>query len=71
MEELTNDKEALYRIIDGLMLPSFDRKFSAQLVLGRNWRTARIARNVRRALVTLVIPTESQLQIIVVFECVK
>lgn len=44
MEELTNDKEALYRIIDGLMLPSFDRKFAAQLVLGRNWRTARIAR---------------------------
>jgi phospholipid transport system substrate-binding protein len=39
-EELANDREALYAIIDGILLPRFDRRFAAQLVLARHWRTA-------------------------------
>ena len=39
-EELSNDKQALYALIDDILLPSFDRKFAAQLVLARHWRTA-------------------------------
>ncbi len=39
-EELSNDKHALYEIIDDVLLPRFDRKFAAQLVLARHWRTA-------------------------------
>ena len=38
--ELAADKEALYGLIDEILLPRFDRKYSAQLVLGRHWRTA-------------------------------
>lgn len=39
-EELSADKEALYGLIDEILLPRFDRKYAAQLVLGRHWRTA-------------------------------
>ncbi len=39
-EELSNDKQALYAVIDDVLLPRFDRKFAAQLVLARHWRTA-------------------------------
>jgi len=39
-QELAADKEALYGLIDEILLPRFDRKYSAQLVLGRHWRTA-------------------------------
>ena len=39
-EELSNDKQALYALIDDILLPRFDRKFAAQLVLARHWRTA-------------------------------
>lgn len=39
-EELAADKEALYDLIDEMLLPRFDRKYAAQLVLGRHWRTA-------------------------------
>lgn len=39
-EELRADREALYDLIDGILLPRFDRKYSAQLVLGRHWRGA-------------------------------
>ncbi len=39
-EELTNNKEALYVVIDDILLPRFDRKLAAQLVLARHWRTA-------------------------------
>ena len=39
-EELSNDKHALYAVIDDVLLPRFDRKFAAQLVLARHWRTA-------------------------------
>ncbi len=39
-EELANDKEALYELIDRILLPRFDRRYAAQLVLGRHWRNA-------------------------------
>jgi phospholipid transport system substrate-binding protein len=39
-EELANDREALYTMIDGILLPRFDRKYAAQLVLGKHWKTA-------------------------------
>lgn len=38
--ELTENREPLYAIIDGILLPRFDRRFAAQLVLARHWRTA-------------------------------
>jgi len=40
VDELTKDKEALYAVIDELLLPRFDRRYAAQLVLSRHWRTA-------------------------------
>lgn len=39
-DELAEDREALYKIIDGILLPRFDRRFAAQLVLAKHWRTA-------------------------------
>ena len=39
-EELAADRESLYAIIDELLLPRFDRKFAAQMVLAKHWRTA-------------------------------
>lgn len=39
-EELAADPEALYEMINEVLLPRFNREYSAQLVLGRNWRTA-------------------------------
>lgn len=39
-DELAEDKAALYAMIDELLLPRFDRKYAAQLVLGRHWRDA-------------------------------
>lgn len=39
-EELRTDREALYDLIDEILLPRFDRKYAAQLVLGRHWRDA-------------------------------
>lgn len=38
--ELKNDKQALYTVIDDILLPRFDRKFAAKLVLAKHWRTA-------------------------------
>jgi len=46
-EELTNNKEALYVVIDNILRPRFDRKLAAQLVLGRHWRTASDAQKTR------------------------
>lgn len=40
LEELETDRQALYALIDELLLPRFDRKYAAQLVLGRHWRDA-------------------------------
>jgi phospholipid transport system substrate-binding protein len=39
-EELSANREALYAMIDGILLPRFDRRYAAQLVLGRHWRDA-------------------------------
>ena len=39
-EELAADKVALYAMIDSILLPRFDRRYAAQLVLGRPWRDA-------------------------------
>ena len=35
-----NDAQALYGFIDEILLPRFDRRYSAQLVLGRHWRSS-------------------------------
>ena len=39
-DELAADKVALYAMIDVILLPRFDRRYAAQLVLGRPWRSA-------------------------------
>ncbi len=39
-DELREDKVALYTLIDEILLPRFDRRYSAQLILARHWRTA-------------------------------
>ncbi|MGI9204071.1 MAG: MlaC/ttg2D family ABC transporter substrate-binding protein [Woeseiaceae bacterium] len=39
-EELSGNKTALYALIDEILLPRFDRRYAAQLVLGSHWRTA-------------------------------
>ncbi len=39
-DEFTEDKEALYAVIDEILLPRFDRRYAAQIVLARHWRTA-------------------------------
>ena len=39
-EELAADSAALYALIEEILLPRFDRKLSAQLVLAKHWRTA-------------------------------
>ena len=39
-EELAENRQELYDIIDGILLPRFDRRFAAQLVLAQHWRTA-------------------------------
>ena len=39
-DELADDKDALYGLIDDLLLPRFDRRMAAQQVLARNWRAA-------------------------------
>ncbi len=39
-DELRNDREALYGLINNVLLPRFDRRYAAQLVLGKNWRDA-------------------------------
>jgi phospholipid transport system substrate-binding protein len=39
-EELAEDRDALYALINDILLPRFDRKLAAQLVLAKHWRTA-------------------------------
>ncbi|MCJ7590160.1 MAG: ABC transporter substrate-binding protein [Woeseiaceae bacterium] len=39
-EELAADRRTLYALIDEILLPRFDRKFSAQMVLATHWRSA-------------------------------
>ena len=38
--ELSENPEELYAVIDRVLLPRFDRRYAAQLVLGRHWRNA-------------------------------
>ncbi len=46
-EELAEDRQALYALIDEILLPRFDRKFAAQVVLAKHWRTASSAQRER------------------------
>ena len=39
-EELESDSDALYELINSILLPRFNRTYSAQLVLGKNWGDA-------------------------------
>lgn len=39
-DELAADREVLYALINEILLPRFDRRYAAQLVLGRHWRSA-------------------------------
>lgn len=39
-DELSADRTALYALIDEILLPRFDRKFAAQVVLAKHWRSA-------------------------------
>jgi len=39
-EDLAADRQSLYALIDGILLPRFDRRFAAQIVLAKHWRTA-------------------------------
>ena len=39
-EELAANREELYEIIDSILLPRFDSRFAAQVVLAKHWRTA-------------------------------
>jgi phospholipid transport system substrate-binding protein len=45
--ELAADRKSLYALIDEMLLPRFDRKFAAQLVLARHWRSASDAQRTR------------------------
>jgi len=38
--ELAADRPALYRLIDSILLPRFDREFAARVVLAKHWKTA-------------------------------
>jgi len=39
-DELAGDRDALYALVDDILLPRFDRRYAARLVLGKHWRTA-------------------------------
>ena len=39
-EELADNRDELYDLINNILLPRFDRKLAAQLVLAKHWRTA-------------------------------
>jgi phospholipid transport system substrate-binding protein len=39
-EALAANRAELYSTIDKILLPRFDQRYAAQLVLGRHWRTA-------------------------------
>ncbi len=46
-DELADDPDALYALINEVLLPRFDRKTAAQQVLARNWRSATEAQRSR------------------------
>lgn len=39
-DELAADRDALDALIDQILMPRFDKRYAAQLVLGKHWRTA-------------------------------
>lgn len=39
-DALADDRDALYEVINAILLPRFDRAYSARLVLARHWREA-------------------------------
>ena len=39
-DELADDSEALYSVVNDILLPRFDRRFAAGQVLARHWRKA-------------------------------
>ncbi len=39
-QELSDNRDELYEIIDEILMPRFDRRFAAQVVLAKHWRTA-------------------------------
>jgi len=39
-EELAANRQELYEIIDSILMPRFDSRFAAQVVLAKHWRTA-------------------------------
>ena len=39
-DELANNQEALFALIDEILSPRFDRRYAAQLILGKHWRYA-------------------------------
>ncbi len=39
-DELAKDQQAFFALINGILLPRHDRRYTAQLVLARHWRTA-------------------------------
>ncbi len=39
-DELAKDRDALYALVDDILQPIFDRRYAAQLVLGKHWRNA-------------------------------
>lgn len=39
-DELASNPDELYAVIDAILLPRFDRRYAAQLVLGKHWRDA-------------------------------
>ena len=46
-DELASDPAALYALIDEILLPRFDRKFAAQMVMAKHWRVANEAQRER------------------------
>jgi phospholipid transport system substrate-binding protein len=46
-EVLATDRQALYALVDDVLLPRFDSKFAAQVVLGKHWRNADAAQRER------------------------
>ena len=46
-EELASNRDELYALIDEILLPRFDRKFAAQVVLAKHWRGASAAQRER------------------------
>lgn len=46
-QELAENRTELYAVIDEILMPRFDRRFAAQVVLAKHWRTASEAQRTR------------------------